>query len=164
MIRNGLPRARIYPRHVCPRRVQDCRGFSRFPALNWPQQWHKKPTLQPTSRLASQKACFHDSVEPNLDFEPETVYALSTAPGRAGIAIVRISGPSCVEVVTYVKNEHERMPNSYFRCTKPSAPPSHPQDLDMRPSERCTTPPPPPPHPTFSTLTRWFSTSLHRTP
>lgn len=27
-----------------------------------------------------------------------TIYALSTAPGRAAIAIVRISGPRCVEV------------------------------------------------------------------
>jgi hypothetical protein len=27
-----------------------------------------------------------------------TIYALSTAPGRAGIAIVRISGPSCLDV------------------------------------------------------------------
>ena len=28
----------------------------------------------------------------------DTIYALSTAPGRAGIAIVRISGPACLEV------------------------------------------------------------------
>jgi hypothetical protein len=28
-----------------------------------------------------------------------TIYALSTAPGRAGIAVVRISGPSCVDVL-----------------------------------------------------------------
>jgi hypothetical protein len=28
----------------------------------------------------------------------DTIYALSTAPGRAGIAIVRISGPSCMDV------------------------------------------------------------------
>lgn len=27
-----------------------------------------------------------------------TIYALSTAPGRAGIAIIRISGPSCLDV------------------------------------------------------------------
>lgn len=27
-----------------------------------------------------------------------TVYALSTAPGRAGIAVIRISGPACIEV------------------------------------------------------------------
>ncbi|RDL35261.1 Uncharacterized protein BP5553_07192 [Venustampulla echinocandica] len=28
----------------------------------------------------------------------DTIYALSTAPGRAGIAIVRISGPGCLEI------------------------------------------------------------------
>jgi hypothetical protein len=33
-------------------------------------------------------------------FNDETIYAVSTAPGRAGIAIVRISGPSCLEVST----------------------------------------------------------------
>lgn len=28
----------------------------------------------------------------------DTIYALSTAQGRAGIAVIRISGPSCLEV------------------------------------------------------------------
>lgn len=28
----------------------------------------------------------------------DTIYALSTAQGRAGIAVVRISGPSCIDV------------------------------------------------------------------
>lgn len=29
-----------------------------------------------------------------------TIYALSTAPGRAAIAIIRVSGPACIEVRT----------------------------------------------------------------
>lgn len=37
-----------------------------------------------------------------LSFDDSTIYALSTAPGKAAIAVVRISGPSCVEV-SYVK-------------------------------------------------------------
>ena len=31
-------------------------------------------------------------------YQESTIYALSTAPGRAGIAIVRISGSLCLEV------------------------------------------------------------------
>lgn len=33
-----------------------------------------------------------------LELEKPTIYALSTAPGRAGIAIIRISGPACRSV------------------------------------------------------------------
>lgn len=35
---------------------------------------------------------------PSDDESGATIYALSTAPGRAAIAIVRISGPRCLEV------------------------------------------------------------------
>ncbi|KAK6373620.1 mitochondrial splicing system protein [Exophiala oligosperma] len=31
-------------------------------------------------------------------FAPDTIYALSTAPGRAAIAVVRISGPACLDI------------------------------------------------------------------
>ena len=31
----------------------------------------------------------------------DTIYALSTAPGRAAIAIIRVSGPACLEVWLY---------------------------------------------------------------
>lgn len=33
-----------------------------------------------------------------VNFVDDTIYALSTAPGRAGIAIIRISGSSCLDV------------------------------------------------------------------
>lgn len=32
-----------------------------------------------------------------------TIYALSTAPGRAAIAVVRISGPACVSVCIFLQ-------------------------------------------------------------
>lgn len=44
---------------------------------------------QCTIRRASLPATRHDP----------TIYALSTAPGRAAIAIVRISGPACTKVI-----------------------------------------------------------------
>ncbi|EEY13998.1 tRNA modification GTPase GTPBP3 [Verticillium alfalfae VaMs.102] len=31
-------------------------------------------------------------------FTEDTIYALSTAPGRAGIAVIRISGPACLDI------------------------------------------------------------------
>lgn len=34
-----------------------------------------------------------------------TIYALSTAPGRAAIAIIRISGPACLQVASSLENE-----------------------------------------------------------
>lgn len=36
----------------------------------------------------------------------DTIYALSTAQGKAGIAIIRVSGPSCVDV-SYILFENE---------------------------------------------------------
>lgn len=39
----------------------------------------------------------HDTLLPSED----TIFALSSAPGRAAIAIVRISGPACVEVIKF---------------------------------------------------------------
>ena len=37
----------------------------------------------------------------NLSSNSSNIYALSTAPGRAAIAIVRISGPDCLKVVAH---------------------------------------------------------------
>ena len=73
-----------------------------------------------------------------LSYGDDTVYALSTAPGRAGIAIVRISGPSCLEARYY-------HPLSWislikYRYTKACALPSHFQNCDTRPFELCTIP------------------------
>ena len=44
----------------------------------------------------------------------DTIYALSTAQGRAGIAVVRISGPACLEVST-----RNRSPWSSFQTKSP---------------------------------------------
>ncbi|KAK0636206.1 hypothetical protein B0T17DRAFT_503682 [Bombardia bombarda] len=35
---------------------------------------------------------------PNLSHENETIYALSSGSGKAGIAVIRISGPGCLDV------------------------------------------------------------------
>ncbi|KAK7892272.1 mitochondrial splicing system protein [Exophiala xenobiotica] len=36
--------------------------------------------------------------QPEKQLTSETIYALSTAPGRAAIAVVRISGPACLDI------------------------------------------------------------------
>lgn len=49
------------------------------------------------SRSISNSAAYSHSHGFGLAPEP-TIYALSTAAGRAAIAVIRISGPACVEV------------------------------------------------------------------
>lgn len=52
-----------------------------------------------TSHPVSLKRCFTSCkiTRSALDGD-STIYALSTAPGRAAIAVVRVSGPACVQV------------------------------------------------------------------
>jgi len=52
--------------------------------------------VQPSTRYVPRY--FHSVARQSIDLAEDTIYALSTAEGRAGIAIVRISGPSCLEV------------------------------------------------------------------
>jgi hypothetical protein len=47
-----------------------------------------------------------DNVGRNLlSLFDDTIYALSTAPGRGGIAIIRISGPGCLDVYSSLQVE-----------------------------------------------------------
>ncbi|KAL4899720.1 hypothetical protein BDW74DRAFT_108748 [Aspergillus multicolor] len=46
-----------------------------------------------------QLRCFSASVRSRIFQDSDsTIYALSTAPGRAAIAVVRVSGPACIAV------------------------------------------------------------------
>ena len=74
----------------------------------------------------------------SLEVAEETIYAVSTAPGRAGIAIVRISGPACLEVsgqqqVTGhdINLRHHRYMEVYAHRNRSPSP-------DMPPFERST--------------------------
>lgn len=69
------------------------RSYVRQPL--WPNLlWFERPI---NSRLARPGAR-NFSGAATASAEPATIYALSTAPGRAAIAIVRISGPACLDV------------------------------------------------------------------
>lgn len=52
----------------------------------------------------------------------DTIYALSTAPGRAGIAIVRISGPASSEVTCIQPCQYQYSANDIGRSIMDSVP------------------------------------------
>jgi len=62
-----------------------------------------------------------------LSLDDHTIYALSTAPGRAAIAVIRISGPSCVEVglnlITKVMNHFSDQQITDIPCAMPEQTP-----------------------------------------
>lgn len=51
-----------------------------------------------TGQSGDLKTFLHTKVESGNEFVDDTIYALSTASGRAGIAIIRISGSACLDV------------------------------------------------------------------
>jgi hypothetical protein len=75
------------------------------------------------------------------EYPSSTIYALSTAPGRAAIAIIRASGPACTQV------NHPTYPLSTFeltgrppRYTAPSVPIGRSQNLVLQAFALSTTP------------------------
>lgn len=61
------------------------------------------PSILPTTQVARYRTVFSTVNEGQKYDQPvhesgPTIYALSTAPGRAAIAVVRISGPRCLQV------------------------------------------------------------------
>ena len=77
-------------------------NVSRYQALLFKQHWISGPPKRPCSQLLISKGkralCPTGRHYSNLIRYDSTIYALSTAPGRAAIAIIRVSGPACLEV------------------------------------------------------------------
>ena len=69
-------------------RVICARSTGRAVGVPWRLEEYKHQCRSVIRRTASTLSKPHDS----------SIYALSTAPGRAAIAIIRISGPACLEV------------------------------------------------------------------
>ncbi|KAI9802821.1 MAG: mitochondrial splicing system protein [Piccolia ochrophora] len=61
-------------------------------------------------------------------YEP-TIYALSTAPGRAAIAVIRVSGPACVEIYHALCPER-RLPKSRYVALRTLYEPHKPATKD----------------------------------
>jgi hypothetical protein len=107
---------------------------------------HAFPPETPVLRRTGRQARAFSSTLPTrfmLDVD-STIYALSTAPGRAAIAVVRVSGPASVPVCNPapLRITHTNNP---LRYTKPSAQTQPSQNPALQPSAPSTTQPNPPP-------------------
>lgn len=66
----------------------------------------------------------------SLSSDSDTIYALSSAQGRAGIAVIRISGPACSDVSLPPTAQQHRL--TLYRYTRDCVPRSHSPKRGMR--------------------------------
>ncbi|KAM3073497.1 mitochondrial splicing system protein [Clarireedia jacksonii] len=128
MLRNVPLKIRHFRRNVIPYRSISiaCRGS--------PRLRFELPTSSIVPRhYRPLHACFSTQANNVPAFLSETIYALSTAPGRAGIAIIRISGPACLDIYRQLcpskplpKPRHATLRTLY----EPSSSPSNVLDSD----------------------------------
>ncbi|KAL2039102.1 hypothetical protein N7G274_008151 [Stereocaulon virgatum] len=90
---------------ICRRLQSNCTSISRtsndgrlsFQALSkGPQNWPRR--LLSNRRVVSTSTNEDSFTSPGIINKDSTIYALSTAPGRAAIAVIRISGPLCLTI------------------------------------------------------------------
>jgi hypothetical protein len=101
---------------------------------------HSSTWISPKVHLSRVQYCtrllpkYSHSVAKPIAYSVDTIYALSTAEGRAGIAIVRVSGPSCLAVRFLPNSIHlVRHRPDQNRFTKHCVHPNQYPDLDMPP-------------------------------
>jgi hypothetical protein len=76
----------------------------------------------------------------HTDTEEPTIYALSTASGRAAIAVIRVSGPACRQVrilhtITHLRPSHViGIQRAVSLCSLPQAPACNPTQTIYPPS------------------------------
>lgn len=107
------------------RSITECPFRSLIPLRH--EHWTRRRTFHQTHipRAASKESS-------GFGVEEATIYALSTAAGRAGIAIVRISGPACIDVcITF--HEVKAGLNMLSRSIKLFVHKSLPRSLDSQP-------------------------------
>ncbi|EGE08092.1 tRNA modification GTPase [Trichophyton equinum CBS 127.97] len=83
------------------------------------------PPFKPPIRVSPQRrwASFFQ------DEKPTTIYALSTAPGRAAIAIIRISGPDCIPIYKALCPDR-KLPKPRFAALRTIYEPGKPLSAD----------------------------------
>jgi hypothetical protein len=106
-----------------------------IPAL---QRHPRRSGNQPQSSHLSRARYLHTTSHPSASSQSSTtIYALSTPPGKSAVAVVRISGPACLDVPTSVLSfpscSNEAL---QYRSTPPS-----PRDLSLRISPPSSPPP-----------------------
>ncbi|EFE41379.1 hypothetical protein TRV_03891 [Trichophyton verrucosum HKI 0517] len=83
------------------------------------------PAFKPPVHVSPQRrwtSCFQDE-------KPTTIYALSTAPGRAAIAIIRISGPDCIPIYNALC-PNRKLPKPRFAALRTIYEPGKPVSAD----------------------------------
>jgi tRNA modification GTPase len=107
MIRNASIEARTCGRRIFTRTLTVRNAVPRWQIPNLTTGQRPK-SVSPFDRTSFAQRCF---ISQNAAFSnnhvDDTIYALSTAPGRAGIAIVRISGPAWFEVTSSVERYYQ---------------------------------------------------------
>ena len=155
MLSNASLKARLYRRNGFRRNLPIAVHSWRQPALKSNYPVHPLKQAGPRTLPFNSQRCLHSTSDQSLVIEEDTIYALSTAPGRAGIAIVRISGPLCLQVWLFIPNNP--FGSNKYRSIGASAQRNQFQSLDMPLCAPSTTQQS---HPIFSTLMPWYSTFL----
>ncbi|OJJ38516.1 hypothetical protein ASPWEDRAFT_104604 [Aspergillus wentii DTO 134E9] len=89
-LRRVIPFCPSWNRYATAGLLNRARPFPRHLAL---------PASRELRRSPNGSRCFSSTPRnPSVLDADSTIYALSTAPGRAAIAVVRISGPACVQI------------------------------------------------------------------
>lgn len=95
MLLKGSATARTYLRFSCPRQLRLAFPTRRCSPLKVSLNFLN---VHGDNGQFQHRSFFHGAARGSFDPSNDTIYAVSTAPGRAGIAIVRISGPACLDI------------------------------------------------------------------
>lgn len=116
---------------------------------------HVQISARTPHRTSSNVRSFSSSQQRRFMLDADsTIYALSTAPGRAAIAVVRVSGPACASVRIFSRLIHiSRLytNNALLRYTGPYALANHSRNRALRRFAPYTTPRIRPPQALFLT-------------
>ncbi|TAQ89279.1 hypothetical protein B7494_g2427 [Chlorociboria aeruginascens] len=95
MLRHVFSKAGFYQRNGFRRLFHRPIITRQIPAVRKNAHLRSRPDFW----LSSQSCHYHSAPEASpVCVDDATIYALSTAPGRAGIAVIRISGASCLNI------------------------------------------------------------------
>jgi len=88
-----------------------------FPSQTWTNQQRSHTLDAPWIQdvLFATRRGISRQFSSNLIAANDTVYALSSAPGRGAIALIRISGVSCLDVRSLQSCQHENRANTLCR-------------------------------------------------
>ncbi|KAJ5638816.1 hypothetical protein N7528_001206 [Penicillium herquei] len=124
VLRMQAPRSRIlrWASPLGPRWSQISRAGQREPCIHHISTRPSATRLKPFELTRS----FSSSVRRTFMLETDsTIYALSTASGRAAIAVVRVSGPACVPIYNALCPQ-KSLPKPRFAALRTLYDPSHP--------------------------------------